>query len=58
MQGGPKKASRGGFFSISFDRCSRHRRRLICADPQMRFCRILACNKRARKWSAQLSYLG
>src|ERR1700692_2289797 len=33
-QGSPKKASRGGFFSIFFDRQFRHRRRLICADPQ------------------------
>jgi hypothetical protein len=30
------KASRGVFFSIFFDRQSRHRRRLICADPLMR----------------------
>jgi hypothetical protein len=33
-QGSPKKASRGGFFSIFVDRQSRHRRRLICADRE------------------------
>jgi hypothetical protein len=33
-QGSPKEASRGGFFSIFFDRQSRHRRRLICADRE------------------------
>jgi hypothetical protein len=29
---GSRKASRGGFFSIFFDRQSHLRRRLICAD--------------------------
>jgi hypothetical protein len=33
-QGSPTKASRGGFFSIFFDRQFHHRRRLVCADRE------------------------
>jgi hypothetical protein len=51
------KALRGVFFSIFIDRQSQHRRRPVCADPITRQ-QEFACNKRARKWSAQLSYLG
>jgi hypothetical protein len=51
-----KEASRGVFFSISFDRQSHLRRRLIAPIPK-HACGISPCNKRAGKWSAQLSYL-
>ena len=38
------KASRGGFFSIFFDRQSHHRRRLVCADRQCALARNAPAN--------------